>query len=338
MAEEPANPYIHSSMSYIYRRQGNYDKALYHIRLAMLYAEDEEWRTFLYCNLAKIYMLLGDNESALEAFTYYEEHSEKDTSHMDDMAECLARMGKTELAAKKLTAYYRKSGTEFYDGYYRALADMWRTAGDFGRVKLVMDTWRINKKIDTSVVGWFKKKLKVGRTERDYIDYFSTAAWAALCEGDGKLALKFFEEQVRLGAIKDKNGKEGLEDLLFAAILYGYEAEGKKYAEQLKLWSNRDSLKPVEYYHDMPKGKLTMRFLESYYTQTVEWLEELLDEEKKCPNCDFCLMPRCKELEAMRILLLLRQGKREEARKRLQDNLEVQPYDEYMMAIAAVLK
>mgnify|MGYP007069964714 CR=1 FL=1 len=79
------------------------------------------------------------------------------------------------------------------------------------------------------------------------------------------------------------------------------------------------------------------KFLANYYEQPDEWLQELLDQEKNCAICSFCLLPRCKEVEAMRILLLMRQGRTEEAKKRLASNLEVQPYDEYMQAIAAVL-
>lgn len=338
LAEEPGNPYIHSNMAYIYRRQGEYEKALYHIKLAVLYAEEEAWKNILYCNMAKIYMLLGDNEQALKCFEYYEAHSDKDTSHMDDMAECLARLGRTEEAARKLALYYRKSDSEYYDGYLKALAEIWHNAGDFERLKQMLASWKKEKKIETANAGWIKRTLKIGNTDTDTIDYFCSAAWEALRQGDGKSAIELFREQIRLSEIKDKNGKTGLEDMIFAAILHGDREEGEKCAGKLKLWMNRDFQKPVTYYHDMPKGELTMRFLACYYSQTDEWLEELLDQEKKCAICDFCLMPRCKELEAMRILLLLRQGRRQEALERLRSNLEVQPHDEYMEAIAAVLK
>ena len=87
-----------------------------------------------------------------------------------------------------------------------------------------------------------------------------------------------------------------------------------------------------------PKSKLTAEFLANYYDFSDEQLQEILDKESGCAICDFCLMPICKELEAMRILLLIRQGKTEEAKARLAHNLEIQPYDEYMQAIAAVLR
>jgi hypothetical protein len=46
-------------------------------------------------------------------------------------------------------------------------------------------------------------------------------------------------------------------------------------------------------------------------------------------------MPLCQELEGMRVLLLLRQGRIDEAKEKVSRNLEVQPYDEYMMAFRA---
>ena len=100
----------------------------------------------------------------------------------------------------------------------------------------------------------------------------------------------------------------------------------------------KDEKKAVSYYHDMPKGKIMQKFLAFYFEKSDEWLQELLDQEKGCAVCDFCLLQRCKELEAAKILLLRRQGKLVEAKARLASDLEVQPYDEYMQAIAAVLK
>ena len=339
LGEEPGEPYIHSNMSYIYRRQGEYEKALYHIKLAILYAEDGEWKNILHCSMAKIYMLLGDNEKAYANYAYYEEHSDHDTSHYSDMAECLARLHRPEEAAKKLTAYYRKSNTEFYDGYRKALTEMWNTAGDYKRVRQMLEAWKREQKIADPGKGKLKEAFGFrNHVNKDTIDYFCMAGWEALREGDGKKAIACLKEQVRLVELQDKESKNGLEDLIFAAILHGDKETAVKYEKKLQVWMKKDEKKAVEFYHDMPKGKLMQRFLAFYYEQTDEWLQELLDQEKDCAVCDFCLLQRCKELEAARILLLVRLGKTEEAKARLASNLEVQPYDEYMQAIAGVLK
>ncbi len=76
-----------------------------------------------------------------------------------------------------------------------------------------------------------------------------------------------------------------------------------------------------------------MEFLAAYYTQSEEKLREILDREESCEICHFCTCPLCKEMEGARILFLLRTGRREEAKKRLRGNLEIQSWDEYMLAI-----
>ena len=79
-----------------------------------------------------------------------------------------------------------------------------------------------------------------------------------------------------------------------------------------------------------------MEFLAAYYTESEERLQELLDMEDRCEICHSCTCPLCRELEGVKILLLLRNGKREEARERLERNLLVQPWDVYMLAIRHV--
>ena len=63
---------------------------------------------------------------------------------------------------------------------------------------------------------------------------------------------------------------------------------------------------------------------------------ELLDMEDRCEICHSCTCPLCRELEGARILLLLRTGRCQEAEERLLRNLQVQPWDEYMLAIRHV--
>ncbi|MBQ8117764.1 MAG: hypothetical protein IJ147_06905 [Lachnospiraceae bacterium] len=339
LGEEPGEAYLHSNMSYIYRRQGDHERALYHIKLAILYAEDGEWKNILHCSMAKIYMLLGDNEQAYANFAYYESQSDQDTSHYHDMAECLARLHRPEEAAKKLAAYYRKSNTEFYDGYRKSLTEMWNTAGDYDRVRQVLDAWKREQKIPNPGAGRIKEVLGIrNHVTNDTIDYYCMEGWEALRTGDGKTAITMLTEQVRLVEQQNRESKNGLEDLIFAAILHGAVETGQKYARKLQAWMQKDEKKAVSYYHDMPKGKIMQKFLAFYFEKSDEWLQELLDQEKGCAVCDFCLLQRCKELEAAKILLLRRQGKLVEAKARLASDLEVQPYDEYMQAIAAVLK
>ena len=338
LVDEPANPYIHNSMSHIYVLQGNYESALVSMKKAILYG-DLEWTAVLYYHMARIYMLLGDNEQALVWFRYYDKTAGKDGGHLRNMAECLARLGKTEEAAEKIAAFYRKEDGTFYDGYYRSLVNVYYTARDKEQMRRVMEEWNRKQQHSTSPFSaLMPKSMRRKKVDEETIDYYDRAGWQAMQEGDGKTALALLEKRVRLGELRDGSGsKEGLEDMVFAAILFGDEKLGKKYAAKLKLWMNKASFRAVDEDYDRPKAKLTKEFLANYYTASDEKLQEILDREKDCTICGYCLMPLCQELEGMRLLLLIRQGKRKEALERLAHNLEVQPFDEYMLAIQAVI-
>ncbi|MBR1771623.1 MAG: hypothetical protein IJ747_06300 [Lachnospiraceae bacterium] len=337
-SEEPGNAYVCSSMSHIYLLRGEREKALQQIKRAILYAEEDgEWKSMLYAQMARIYMQMGEDEQALECFAYCEKQEDGGTGHLYNMAECLARLSRGEEAAKKLAVYYRKSDDTFYEGYYKRLAEIWSISGDYERLRQMLDAWKRTRKIADGKAGWLKRTMKKGSTARDDIDYFISAGWEALRVGDGETALRMLAEQIRLEEIRDKMFHEGYADVIFVSILYGNRQSAERYIEKLKQWMNRASFQSADPYYERPKSKLMQEFLVSYYTASDEELQEILDREKDCINCDFCLLPRCKELEAMRILLLMKQRETERARERVLDNLAVQPYDEYMQALYVVL-
>ena len=125
-------------------------------------------------------------------------------------------------------------------------------------------------------------------------------------------------------------------DAVFACILCGNEEKGKRYAARLQAWLDREGTVGRRKYYNRQKGHLQMEFLAAYYTETPQKLQELLDTEDRCEICHFCTSPLCRELEGVRILLLLRTGRCQEAEERLLRNLQVQPWDEYMLAIRHV--
>lgn len=338
LIDEPANSYIHNGMSVIYVLTGDYERALVSLKKAILYG-DLEWTAVLYYHMARIYMMLGDNEQALVWFRYYDKTAGKDAGHLRNMAECLARLGRTEEAAEKIAAFYRKEDGTFYDGYYRSLVNIYHTARDREQMHRVLEEWNRKQQHSTSPFSaLMPKSMRRKKVDEESIDYYDRAAWCAMQEGDGRTALTLLEKQIRLGELRDgSSSKTGLEDMVFAAILFGDEKLGKKYAAKLKLWMNKASFRSTDEDFDRPKAKLTREFLANYYTASDEKLQEILDREQGCTICGFCLMPLCQELEGMRILLLIRQGKRREALERLAHNLEVQPFDEYMLAIQAVI-
>lgn len=338
LIDEPGNPYIHDSMSRVYALTGDYEQALVSLKKAILYGESE-WSVNLYSRVAGLYMQLGDNEQAYVWFRYCEEHNCGENGYLRDMADCLARLGRAEEAAKRLARYYRREDGSFDYRYYRSLAGVYSVAGKEEELRGHMEEWgRRQPKESLLFSPLLPKALRRKNLTEDTADYYSTAAWNALFAGDGKRALELFERRAILGELQNgSDSEDALEDLVFAAILTGEETLGKKYAAKLKKWLVRASYRAVDDYYNRPKSRLMQEFLADYYTASDERLQEILDREKDCANCPFCLMPVCQELEGVRILLLLRQGKREEAQARMERNLEIQPYDEYMKALRPVL-
>lgn len=336
LLDEPANPYIHDAMGRIYMVQGDFEQALISNRKVLLYG-GQEWSAVADLQMAKLYMLLGDNEEALYWFQKCEKLGSEEVAYQKNMAVCLGRLGKTQEALDKLHEYYGKKDGTFYDGYYRSLWSLFDTVGEVDRAHKLLEKWQKELQLEKSKWNFLMPKSARGKKNNEgAVEYYDCAGWQALMEGDGKSALGFFEQQVKCGeAINKGDSDDGLVDATFTAILYGDTEKGKKYSEKLKIFLDKAALKAVDEFHERPKAKLMAQFLANYYRFSDEQLQELLDREKDCALCNFCLMALCQELEGVRILLLLRQGKLEEAKERVAHNLEVQPDDEYMRAIQA---
>ncbi len=339
LAEDPADAAAYAGLAYTYRLLGDFEKALVCLRKALLYAE-EETKPWIYRQFAHIFMLMGDNVQAESWHRKRLETRENRKEIKHDLAVTLARMGRMSEAEKTIRELYSNDyEIENYNSYYNCLTALYRIAGDHEKEKEMVKSWRQRLYLGTST--WFDRFLPEVFHDTDNtiaIKYFDKAGWCALVMGDGKQALKEFALEIKRCEKEEGDDKDGLEDYIFAAILYEEHEAGRKCAEKLKAWLERAKKRVCDEFLFMPKARLTAEFLANYYEFSDEKLQEILDEEPGCAICDFCLMPICKELEAMRILLLRKQGKTEEAKARLARNLEVQPYDEYMQAIAAVLK
>lgn len=337
LADAPGNANIYHSMSNIHVLKGDYERALVEIKKAILYG-DEEWSRVRYYYMARIYMLLNDDEQALVWFRHYDGLAEKDGGHLRNMAKCLARLGETKEAVRRLEDYYRKSDGGYYEGFWDSLVNICFLAGDRQKHREVLDLWR--KKLPGETLAlWIRIWSAASREDRAALlrenrEYHSNRGWFGLYGGDKKSAMENFRHSIRLavrGRIRDY--EEDLPDAIFAAILCGEDNVGRKYAKKLSEWLAKVSFRLADPYYERPRARLTVEFLANYYTYTDEQLGELLDRGHNCAVCGFCLMPLCQELEGMRILLLLRQGKEREAGERLARNLKIQPYDEYLQAI-----
>lgn len=339
----PSNPYALNGLSFVYKYLGDFEKALFYIKKAILYM-DEEMSNVIYVDMGRLYSLLGDRESALDAYRQYEKMTGDSVGRHfgDEMAECAMRVGRIQEAEEIYRRIYEKDKRTCYERlvclYQNAgRGDMaWQILGDWGKA-LHLDAFPASTA--RRLRAFLRNSVNPSDGTRQVLDaygaYYNGSGWTQLLFGGKKKAARDF--WLSAGCVRAGNGREGrICDAVFAFILCGEDEKGKKYAAWLKDWLEKEKSSSRHGYYNRRKGHLQMEFLAAYYTETPEKLREILDREKGCEICHFCTSPLCKEMEGVRILFLMREGRTEEARERLVRNLETQPWDEYMLAIRHV--
>ncbi len=328
----PANPYALNGLSFVYKYQGDYEKALFFIKKAILYM-DKEMSPVIYADMGNLYSLLGINEMAVAAYRRYEELTGENRSSWfgDNLAELYRRMGRTEEAEAVYERYYKKDKWTRYE----KLAELYNAVGDGEKARRILNQWGGELR-GTTVRRVMKEILSPGMRRKQqvvsYPAYYCSRGWMELLFGKKSAALRAFDRMFRNGLVE--SSMEGrICDAVFACILCGDGKRGKKYALRLQDWLAKEKTAGRTKYYNQEKGHLQMEFLAAYFTEDTEELQKILDREEECEICHFCSCPLCKELESAGILLLLRMGKREEAKKRLRRNLKIQPWDEYLLAV-----
>lgn len=318
----PSNPYALNGLSFVYKYMGEYEKALFFIKKAILYL-DEEMSPVIYADMGNLYALLGDDEMALEAYGQYQTRAGAAVGRVfsDHLAGCNMRMGRIQEAAAVYEGFYRKNKWE----RFRKLAELYSAAGMEAEARRVLSRWK--KELRKANFPTFIDK---GPNAVSSSQYFCSKGWAELLFGNRRKAGRVFAMMFKERGNID-TGLIG--DAVFACILCGDDRRGKKYAKKLQDCLKQDAAAGGSKYYSMQKIRLWMEFLASYYVETPQKLQEMLDGEVNRPICYTCTCPLCKEMEGVRILFLLRMERREEARERLRHNLETQPWDEYMRAI-----
>ena len=127
-------------------------------------------------------------------------------------------------------------------------------------------------------------------------------------------------------------------DLVFAATLAGEDKTAMIYTKKLIDFLEKKQKEGENLYYEMDKIALEREFVSKYFTATAEELEEILNRNDKTNICYFCTEPACKEVEAMKVLHLLRMGKQEEAFAWVEKILKKNPCDEWMHTIKNVCK
>ena len=335
----PSNPYAFNGLSFVYKYLGDYERALVFLKKAILYM-DEEMSPVIYTDMGNLYSLLGCYQKALEAYRQYEKLAgeNKNIWFGDNLAECLSRVGEYEEASNVYQRYHRGD----VHTRYQRLMDMYIEAGNESQVRRLAALWGEELGMDPvngtlRAVKRFLSRTQMSEKEKNArMEYFCCMGWVELVFGDKTAALKAFDNMLKEG-IQEEFMEGKIADAVFACILCGDEKTGRKYALRLKEWLNREKASAEHRYYSREKGHLHLEFLAAYYAEGEEKLEEILARDEKSAICHFCTCPLCKEMEGMRILYLLRTGRREEARERLLGNLKVQPWDEFMLAIKHIM-
>lgn len=317
LLEEPSNPYAYNALAYMYMLQGKYEAALICKKMAILYYEEEYVRP--YADMGDLYSLLGLSNMAKQAYEQVlrvgGEKIREDQYYMRRYAMILANCGQTDEAVAVINKAYPKDFQR-----YEELAEIFRVTKQEERARLTLQQW--SKAI---IAG------KVSLETEEYRRFYDSMAWQELVFGDGHKAIESFEREIK--AVKKKGKDYGYADLIFTCILYGQEELGRHYAAKLMEINAKEEAEGTKDMHEMQKARLQKIFLSRYYTASDKELQEILEREKDTTICYFCTYCLCKELEAVRILYMLRTGQKEEAMARVERNLQKQPLDEYMLAI-----
>ena len=335
----PANAYALHALSFVYKYMGNYEKALFYIKKAILYMDEEKSRT-IYTDMGNLYALLGDFELALAGYRQYEQELEGRTEywHLGNMAEFHAQLGNVESAGELYKKEYEQGGKDLAK-YYERLTGLYMGSGLEDRTRQILELWARDLRIDRrgSLWGRVRRKLfpnneEFKRQMWDACVFFQNEAWTELVFGRPEAALKAFDRMALCMAQDGGEGEYRLSDAVFAAILCGDESRGREYVKRLRELLEKKKASGVTPFYNSQKAYGQREFLINYYDRSDEELQEILDRGESREICHFCTNPVCKELEGARVLLLLRQGRREEAAARIKRNMERQLWDEYMRA------
>lgn len=343
LALYPADAEALMGLSLVCKDTGDFEKALFYIKRSILY-KDKNASPKIYAEMGDIYALLGDFRKAIASYKqYFQEAGGKwNVVYERNMFQFQAQLGQVDEEVKFCEAAYGSDKSKSRE-YYERLAELYMKSGMEAETREVMKKWEAYLKACHSGYAWTMiKKLLLLPDQRIYREmselaaYYRSAGWTEMIFGTTEAAVAAFEKMFVCANDGQSGAEEKLADAVFACILCGDEAKGKKYAKKLLVWRNRQTFAGTNIYHDRQKSLVWIEFLAKYYMGAAEDLQKVLDRGAACEICRQCVNPVCRMMESAGILLLLRQGRREEAAERVRKSLELQPWDEYMRAIRHV--
>lgn len=327
LSVSPSDPFALQGLSNVYKYMGDYEKALVCLKKSILYMGDDISAAH-YVDMGRLYLLLGDCRRALAAYLQCSGNAQEQKL-LKELAECRLRAGQVDGADE---IYCRLYANDIWKRNAHRVEIFVRT-GNEQRARELLQVWRSGLKLEKDdPVSRGLRHFNSLKVTMYYSDYFQQAAWAEMILGSRETALKNIDDMICFNSVREQE-RDLLCDAVFGCIVCGDDRRGKKYSEKLRIYYNQDSCLAHDRYYNSPKGKLNVRILSRFYTASPKDIEDLLEQEKTTAICDFCINPFCKELDGLRIMFLVRKGKRREALERLVRNLELFPQDEYMLAI-----
>lgn len=344
LAMNPANPYALNGLSFVYRYTGDYEKALIYIKKAILYM-DKDMSATIYTDMADLYSLLGDYTRKLAACRQYEEIT-KDQSiwFQNQLGEAYDDLGQKEKACGIYAGYGDRARWRSYEEQ----TGVYIHGEEEARARKLLEKWCRELKQSGSVYSAVRlgiqsglgtllaRRGKVSSEEaKEFCRIYKQALWTETLYGEEKAVADYAAKLVYY--LYHRDGLDGSEtdlaDIVFACIVRRMNKQGKEYAQRLKKWLREDSFSGKNKYFNREKGHLQIEILAAWYTADDRGIEELLEKDSRCGFCHVCTSAICSELESMRILFLLRQGKTQEAKERLDRDMEILPANVRLSAL-----
>jgi len=332
LEENPCYPYAYHNMAFSYKYLGDFDKAVVCFNKAITFKE-QGMSNLIYFDIANMYSLLGEYGKALK---YYRDYvygaaGNKNFYYVKKLAECMARNGQVDNAVQTIFVQNNVSLSDRYD----FMEYLYQQNGREKEASDLLKKWADSIGIENSVwKSLMPKKNYQKMSEKGHADYYNRKAWFELLYGSGSQALKDFDRLVDA----DKQDEGSQCDAVFASILYGDAKRGKKYAQMLKSYLDSEKSKYDKPYYNRQKGHVMIEVLSIWYDNRDEETERLLRDSHNMEICHFCTHCICKELEGLEVLYLLKKGRTGEAIAKMEENLSIFPFDEYMLSIKRVMK
>lgn len=335
----PKYSYCYSRLAFISKLQGDFEKAIFRRKKAILYTDKGDKDRGACVAIAQNYLNLGELDDALEWYKKAEELEPSNHYHKLAMARCYARKGNTENALECLGDYvafrFVDDDGEISDMQYYYTSDIMDELGNFKLWDKNLKDWA--KSLEISNPGFFGGDYS--EAGNDETDYLMSKATYNMRQGNYEEALKALIQVREVypytpGFPLNDDAKRGLDDIMVYSILSNDRETWDKYSKEF-----RDILAEYKERHynkdiQQPRIWLVAELLANFYNYGPEKVIEIIREKGDCAAfCEFCIYTCCRELKTVELLALIEIGKLDDASALVNSVLKAQPFDYYMILI-----